>query len=275
METVHKSSDKTHFLREIWDYRYALHNLVLKDFRVRYRNMSLGILWSVLNPLVFLGVLIVVFSYIHENAHADHFPIFILLGLVNFGFFSMCISAASGCILGNVSLVKKVIFPRQIIPVSVVLSNTIHLLIQLLLLVLFILIFKVPWNVTFFWMIPVVAVVFIYILGLVFFLSAMSVYYQDVRYLVESSLRVMFWFTPIFYALPQVKLNLDKISPPLYYLYILNPLAGCIDTARRAILQGKGPDWEAFGVAIGVAVVTLVFGAWFFNKKKNNFTDKM
>ena len=109
MEAVHKSSDKPHFLREIWDYRYALHNLVLKDFRVRYRNMSLGVLWSVLNPLVFLGVLLTVFSFIHKNPHQHFFPIFLLLGLINFSFFSMCIGGCASCILENISLVETLV----------------------------------------------------------------------------------------------------------------------------------------------------------------------
>lgn len=272
--TTSKSA-RAHPLREIWEYRYALHNLVLKDFRARYRNMSLGIIWSVLNPLIMLAVLVVVFSYIHPNRTQNFFPIFLLLGLVSFNFFSLCVSAATNCILENASLVKKVIFPRQILPLSVIVSQSIHLLIQIALLFLFIAIFRVPITRHYWWLVPVFAVEWVFILGLAFVCSAMNVYYRDVLYIVESVLRVMFWFTPIFYALKMVRVSLTNLHPALYYVYLLNPLAGCIDASRAAVLDGRGPDWQSFGVAIGVAAVTFVFGTLFFERVKKNFTDRI
>ena len=99
---------------------------------MRYRNMSLGVLWSILNPLVMLGVLVFVFTFIFPQGESQPvFPVFVLLGLVCYNFLSLCINTSTNCIVDHASLVKKVIFPRQVLPLAVVLSQSIHVLIQL------------------------------------------------------------------------------------------------------------------------------------------------
>ena len=263
---------KRNFFAEVWRYRFAMQNLMLKDFRVRYRNMSLGIVWSVINPLVMLGVLVFVFSYIHPNRQQQYFPIFLLLGLIPFNFFSLCMSSATGSICDNASLVKKVIFPRQIVPISVVLSQVIHLLIQLSLLVFFILLFRVPLTWTYLWIIPIYMAELLFILGLSLITSAINVYYRDMQYLMASSLAVLFWFTPIFYSLKLVKLNLH---PALYALYICNPLAGFVDASRQAVLYHSAPSWESFGVSLIVTAVVCVVGLMIFRRKSKDFADKI
>src|SRR5512137_1852489 len=99
-----------------------MRNLVAKDFRIRYRNMSLGVLWSVLNPLVMLGILLIVFTVVYPQRGQAYFPISVLLGLVSYNFVALCIPAATGAVVENAPLVKKSVFPRQILPISVVLS---------------------------------------------------------------------------------------------------------------------------------------------------------
>jgi ABC-type polysaccharide/polyol phosphate export permease len=257
---------------DIWCYRYALRTLVLKDFRVRYRNMSLGIFWSVLNPLIMLGVLVVVFSYIHPQRQTHYFPVFLLLGLVPFNFFSLVVPTATACVLDHAHIIKKVAFPRVIIPLAVVLSQIIHLFMQMLILFLFILLFRVPLHLEVAWIPLIYFVELIFLLGTAYLLSALNVFYRDILYLVQSGLTVMFWFTPIFYALPMVRTNLP---PPLYYVYILNPLAGCIDAGRRAVLEGRAPDPLAFGVATAVAVIVLILGLTYFSRREGRFAERI
>lgn len=253
-----------------WKYRYALKNLVLKDFKIRYRNMSLGILWSLLNPLVMLGVLVFVFSYVHPQPDRRFFPVFLLLGLIPFNFFSLCISASTGSIVENASLIKKVIFPRYILPVSVVLSQCIHLLIQLFLLVFFILLLRVPVTTTSLWLLVALAVELLFILGLSLITSTLNVYFRDVQYVVQSMLTILFWFTPVFYALGNAHQNLSR---PLYLLFIANPLAGCIEAARRGVLYGSAPELDSFLAAMVVSAVTLVVGVWTFARLQRRFSD--
>lgn len=253
-----------------WRYRYALHNLVLKDFRVRYRNMSLGILWSIINPLVMLGVLLIVFTYIHQNRHVHYFPVFLLIGLVFYNIMALVLPPATTAIVGNANLVKKVIFPRAMVPVAVVASQMIHIGIKLVILGTFLFVFSVPVNWTWLWIFPIILTMLIFVTGMAFGCSALAVTYRDMLYVVESGLKISFWLTPIFYDLLQVKLNLAR---PLYWIYLLNPAAGCIDATRKALLMGQHPDPEAFGFAAFSALVILVVGIAIFRSKEQQFAD--
>jgi ABC-type polysaccharide/polyol phosphate export permease len=256
----------------VYRYRFALWNLILKDFRVRYRNMSLGFLWSLLNPLVMLGVLVVVFSYIHPSRHAVNFPVFLLLGMVTYNYFSLCLPAATQSILDNAALVKKVTFPRELMPLSVVLSQGIHVLIQLALIGVFLAVFRIPPRATWFLVPCYFFVEFLFITGAALVCSALNVFYRDILYIVQSLLAVFFWLTPVFYDLPQVKLNLPY---PLYKVYLMNPLAGLIDAVRRAVLYGRGPDPESFGTAVAVALLTCLLGLKIFHARQAYFSDKI
>lgn len=254
----------------VWHHKFVLKNLVLKDFRIRYRNMSLGMLWSVLNPLVMLGVLVFVFTYLNPRAQEPKFPVFILLGLIPFNFFALCVGSATGCIVENATLVKKVIFPRLILPVSVVLSQGIHLIIQLALLGMFLLIFQVHLHLNALWLLAALLVELVFITGVALICSALNVFFRDVLYIVQSGLTILFWFTPIFYS---VKTANENLSHPMYLLFIANPLAGCIEAARGAILYNKAPEPDSFLAAVLAAVLSVVVGVWFFRRVQGRFAD--
>jgi len=255
---------------DIWAHRFALRNLVMKDFRIRYRNMSLGVIWSVLNPLVMLGILLVVFTVVYPQSGQAYFPISVLLGLVSYNFFSLCIPAATKSVLDNAPLVKKVIFPRQILPISVVLSQSIQVLVQFGLVAVFVLLFQVPLTAKFLLAPLIVGVLLLFIVGAGLLCAALNVIFRDTHYIIESLLTVLFWLSPVFYPLTIVH---EKFPRWLFGLYILNPLAGCIEGLRRVVLQDRYPDGASFAVATLVSLATLVLGAALFARLQRRFAD--
>lgn len=255
---------------DIWAHRFALRNLIMKDFRIRYRNMSLGVIWSVLNPLIMLGILLLVFTYIYPQRGQAYFPISVLLGLVSYNLLALCIPAATGAILDNAPLVKKVVFPRQILPISVVLSQSIQVLVQIGLVAVFVLLFQVPVTAKILIAPLIVAVLLVFVVGVGLICSALNVVFRDVRYIVESLLTVLFWLSPVFYPLTIVHQKLPKW---FFGLYILNPLAGCIEALRRVILQDLYPDGVSFAFAVGVSLATFVLGLVVFSRFQKRFAD--
>ncbi len=266
-------SDVTHHhSMGFWKHRFAVYNLVLKDFKVRYRNMSLGFLWSVINPLIMLGVLVFVFTYVLKIDREPYFAVFLLTGLVLYNFMSLCLAASTTCIKDNASVVKKIIFPRTIIPISVVLSQVIHLFIQLGVVGIFMIALHVPPSIKLLWLPVILLVEIVFIMGAALICSSLNVYFRDIQYLVESALTVLFWFTPIFYSLDTARNNLP---PWLFHVYILNPLAGCIAAARNAVVRQAHPEALSFSIAAIVACISLGVGILLFTKLHTQFADKI
>lgn len=253
-------------------YRFSLWNLILKDFRTQYRNMSLGVLWSVLNPLIMLGTLLVVFTYIHKNETIEHFGVFLLLGLIPFNFFSLCLNTATGSLVENRQILKKLSFPRIIIPVASVFSQIIHLLIQVSLVAILILFSRIPVTLMYLWIPVILLVELTFILGMALICSVLDVYFRDTQYIVQSVLTVLFWFTPIFYPASMANENLPR---PLYLLFMANPLSGCIEAARRVVLHNSPPEWDLFRMAIFVALFALGVGILLFRKLEPNLADHL
>jgi homopolymeric O-antigen transport system permease protein len=249
------------------DYLYLIENLVLKDFRVRYRNMSLGMLWSLVNPLVMMGVLTFVFTKVFANSAIQHFPVFVLCGMIPFNFFSIAWISGTTSIVDNAGLVKRVPVPREIVPITTVLANCIHLLVQLSLLLALVFYFY-GFNRQWFWLPVVWGLEIVFVSGLALLSSAINVYIRDTRYIVESANTVLFWLVPIVY-------DLKDVTQKYHDIYEINPMAATVVVLRRILLNAEGPDgpthtlWKLAAVSFTVFVMGLLF----FHRVKPRFYE--
>ncbi len=249
------------------DYAFVLQNLVLKDFKVRYRNMSLGAFWSLLNPIIMMTVLTLVFTIFMPN-NTPHYAVQVLCGLVPFNFFALAWANGTTSLIENASLIKRVPIPREVVPISSVLSNCLNLLIQLGVLFVFTLATGYRVNRNWIW-IPVLCGLFvIFVMGLVLACSALDVYLRDMRYVVESANTILFWMVPIVYSF-------DTIPKAFQDLYSLNPVAAMVMAMRNILTQATAPAPTLLWKLAFASFATLAIGWTMFRFLERRFYDHL
>jgi ABC-type polysaccharide/polyol phosphate export permease len=250
------------------DYAFLFENLILKDFRIRYRNMSLGILWSLINPLVMMIVLTFIFGRVFPNGNSNiqPFPVFVLCGIVPFNFFVGALMSGATSIVDNAGLVKRVMVPREVIPIAAVLSNCVHLLIQFALLLLITVVFGLRPNRYWLWLPVIWALYVVLVCGLALGASAVNVFIRDTRYVLESFTTVLFWLVPIFYPF--------SIIPQKYWdIYQFNPVAALVMAMRNILMDGIAPPRSLIENLIIAASVALGLGLLIFRRLKPGFYE--
>lgn len=269
---------------ELIDYRYLLQNLVSRDLKVKYKNSVLGVLWSLLNPLLMMLVFTLIFS-VFASTDNQPFPVFILVALLPWQFFANSVIGGSNSILANASLVKKVYFPREILPTAVVLSTLVNFLIALGVLVIFLYAYGIGLTIYALWVPVLLLAQIIFTLGLVFLLSALHVFYRDVAMILDVGMLAWFFLTPIFYPLEMFQ-PINKwglvIDDPARVMRWLNPMASIIDGYRTVLWGNVGNPGIPAPMALDnvlrtfvTAILVLIFGYWYFRRQAAYFGEKM
>jgi ABC-type polysaccharide/polyol phosphate export permease len=247
------------------DYLFLLRNLILKDFRTRYRNMSLGVFWSLVNPVVMMVVLTFVFTKIFPSS-VPKFPVFVLCGIVPFNFFSQAWANGTTSIVENAQLIKRVAVPREALPIASVLGNAIHLCIQVGLLLSIAIVFRTGINRYWLWLPVLWACELAFVCGCALLCGALDVYMRDMRYVVESSSTVLFWLVPIFY-------DFSVVRPQYAELYEFNPIAALVLALRDIILRAQAPRGPLLVKLFLVSFFMLGLGWFVFRRLRHRFYD--
>ena len=275
-------------LTGIWRYRELLGNLVRKELKVRYKNSSLGFLWSMLNPLMYLVVFYVVFQLVLE-AGIPYFAVFLLSGLLAWNLFSSSLAGAAGSITGNASLVNKVWFPREILPLASIGASFVHFLLQGLVLVVALVVFRFDIDWGYLWLVvPAVVTLLVLTAALAIFLAAANVYARDTQHLLELALLAWIWMTPIIYQWDlQAKQLADIGRSPM--LTLLNPMTSVVLAFQRALygitvnddgvrlLPLESSLWYARNLLVifAIASVLLLLALRTFSRAEGNFAEEL
>jgi len=245
------------------DYLFLVQNLISKDVRVRYRNMSLGVFWSLLNPLVMMGVLWFVFTKIYDT-QIPHFAVFALCGIVPYNVFALSWLTGTTSLVESAALIKRVPVPREIIPISAVLSNCVHMSSQVILLLALVALTGEGVNIYWLFLPLVWFLELLFVVGLALIFSGLNVYVRDVRYVVESANVVLFWLVPIFYPLSRIPLEFRE-----FYQY--NPVAALVLASQRILVDGAYPQTSLLLKLATVSTLTFVLGWIAFRRLQSGF----
>ncbi len=275
-------------LVRIFKYHELLVGMVRKELKIKYKNSVLGFAWSLLNPLLYLVVFYVAFEVFLKSG-TPAFPIWLLSGLLVWNLFSMGLAGATGSVVGNAGLVKKVSFPREILPLAAVGSALVHFFLQTL--VLFAVLALVRWDVAWSYMplLPVALVVLLVLTGaLGILLSAINVYLRDTQHFLELALLAWFWMTPIVYPF----MTVGKRGGWSTKVWMLNPVTPVVLMFQRAIYAKMDntrtnpatpllPHWSYWGYvgylgyALAVGLIVIVLGVWVFGRSEANFAEEL
>lgn len=249
---------------ELFRYNELIKQLVLKDIKLKYRRSYLGYVWSILNPLLMMMVMVIVFSHVFRF-DIPNFPVYLLTGQILFAFLSEATTGAVSSITGNAALLKKTYVPKYVFTLAKTTSSLVNLVFSLSALIIVALITRVSisWSILF---VPIVILeLYLFCLGVSFFLAALSVFFRDVQYLWGVFISIWMYLTPIFYPV--------SIIPERYrWLYQhLNPMYGYVIQFRTIVLEGGIIPMSSLLQGFGFAFLALVVGLWVFLRKQNEF----
>jgi len=277
-------------LRELWGYRELVRNLVLRDLRVRYKASAFGYLWTQIAPLLMMLVFWLVFSFFMSSGGIAMFPIFLIVALLPWNFCAEAVSGGARSVIDNANLIKKVFFPREVLPLVSVLSSLVNYLLSLPVMFLVMAIVQLLYppllgRLNFSWTfayLPVLVIIqTLFLAGVALFMSALAVSFRDTVHLVGILIQFWFFLTPVVYSLKTINVS-ERAAQAIRWL---NPMASLIDFYRDILYgnivngtQVPTPGLPALASILRVlltALITLALGYWFFQRRSGRFGEEI
>lgn len=254
-------------LKDLYQYRELLKTNIQKEVRGKYKGAWLGVIWSFLNPLLMLLVYSFVFPFIMRT-QIPNYTMFLMTALMPWNYFTQTIAGSSFAVISSGSIIKKVYFPREILPISVVISNTINFCITFLIIIVF-LIFSGVGLSWYLLLVPLVLLVQMLLhFGISFILSSVTVFAQDVQHIVNVIVMALFYATPIVYTL-------DMLPAKFQTILYLNPMTSIIDAYRSVLFYQQAPNFLQLGVVALVSVAIFLIGLSIFRKLQKRFAEEL
>lgn len=253
--------------KNLYNYRELLKTNVKKEIRGKYKNSFLGVLWSFLNPLLQIAVYAIVFPLILRNTQ-ENYVIFLCCGLIPWTFFSVAISRSAFTMVENGNILKKVYFPREILPISVVTSEAVNFLISTIIILAFVL-FSGMGITKYVFLYPLVFIAqYLLLLAISLIVSSICVYVRDLQHFIGVFLQLLFYATPIVYAS-------DTIPKDFLWILKLNPMTYIINGYRDIFYNQTMPDIQGLVILVGIILVAIVIGYIIFNKLQKGFAEQL
>lgn len=255
-------------LNELYSYRQMIYSLVKRDLRGRYKGSVLGFLWTFLNPLFQLIIYTLVFSVILKTGISNYY-LFLFVALVPWLFFSTSLTAGASCIWAQQDMVKKIYFPREVLPISFVISQFINMLLTFIIIFIVIIFSGIGINLLAILYLPIIMLIeFVLALGFTMLTSALTVYFRDLEYILGIISMAWMYLTPIIYSQESVP---DEIMP----IFNLNPITPVIIAFRDILYYKRVPEMNTLYQAILMGIVVLVIGCYSFSKLKRHFAEEL
>lgn len=256
------------YLRVLFTYRELLFRITARDIKVRYKQAVLGMAWSVLQPLLLMGIFTLVFSkVIRVPTEGVPYPIFSYCGLVPWTFFATSLAFAIPSLVNNITLVTKIYFPREIFPLAAVAASFFDFAVASVVFVGMMVYYRVTVSLPLLMIVPVLVLIQVLLtLGVVFVLSAVNVFFRDIRYIVPLVVQVWMFISPVIYPM-------SLVPARFRLLYSLNPMAVLLDGYRSLLLRGTMPPLPLLGLAAGISVGLFVLSYRVFKRLEMKFAD--
>ena len=254
-------------LKNLYNYRELLKTNVKKDVGGKYKNSFLGVLWSYINPLLQIAVYAFVFQIIMRS-NIENYAVYLCCALVPWQYFSSVVLRGAATIIDNGNIIKKVYFPREILPISIVTSEGINFLISTLIILGFVIVSGIGLSVNIFWYFLIVIIQYIISLGISFIVSSLSVYFRDLLHLLGVFMQLLFYATPIVYSAQDVPASFR-------WLLKINPMSYLIEGYRTIFYDKMPPNFQSLGIALLMGIVLCVIGYFVFRKLEKGFAEEI
>jgi ABC-type polysaccharide/polyol phosphate export permease len=251
---------------DIVRYRELLGNLFRRDLQAKYRGSALGVLWTIANPVMLMGVYLLVFGVVWKSSFStiDHYALFLLSGLAVWTFFGAALQAATRSMLDNANLIRKTRFPRQLVPLSVVGAHLVSFAVLLVLLLAIDFAALPRVRATEWLALPLAALFVCMVAGLALALASLNVLFRDVEFIVSALLVPLFFLTPILYQLTGGPIA--KHPSAAWVIHWVNPISPAVEAVRAPLFQGTLPFWGDVVYLVVAAVAALALGAFVFTR---------